>query len=81
MFDVVLYNTTKPPSSLVERYADEGEPVSLGVSAKNIPARFVGADLLAKRLPTLPKKDLLRRTLIRHDGKKLAKAIMKLINE
>jgi len=81
VFDVVLYNTTKPPSSLVERYADEGEPVSLGVFAKNIPARFVGADLLAKRLPTLPKKDLLRRTLIRHDGKKLAKAIMKLINE
>lgn len=81
VFDTVLYNTTKPSSALIQKYADEGEPVLCGKIAKNDQRKFVGGDLLSKKPPPLQKKDLLRRTLIRHDPKKLAKAIMKLINE
>lgn len=81
VFDTVLYNTTKPSSVLIQKYADEGEPVLCGKIMKNVERRFVGEDLLSKKLPSLPKKDLLRRTFIRHDQKKLAKTIMKLINE
>lgn len=81
VFDVVLYNTTKPSQALIQKYADEGEPVSSGKIAKTDHQKFVGGDLISMKSPSLPKKDLLRRTLIRHDPKKLAKAIMKLINE
>lgn len=81
VFTAILYNTKKPPTPLVRKYADEGEPVALGALPKKSATKFVGADLLQEQLARLPKKDLIRRTFIRHDPKKLAKALMKLINE
>ncbi len=80
VFDIVLYNTKNPPQALVRRYADEGEPVVCTAKCKKSGYELAGKDLLADGLAKTPKKDLLRRTLIRHDPEKLAKALMQLIS-
>lgn len=76
--DVVLCNTKRPPESLLRRYADEGEPVERG--AREVNGRpIIGKDLLARDLYKPAKGDTLRRTLIRHDPAKLAKALYSLL--
>lgn len=79
VFDVILYNTKNPPRALVTRYADEGEPVVCTAKCKKSGRGLIGKDLLADGVAKTPKKDLLRRTLIRHDSEKLAKALMQLV--
>ena len=79
IFDTVLYNTKNPPQQLIRRYADEGEPVALSSDSKKASYALVGKDLLADGIAQTAKKDLLRRTLIRHDSEKLAKALISLI--
>jgi len=74
-FDVIIYNTKMPPPALVRRYADEGEPVIHKPNNFFSPHRMVGANLLAEGITKSQTKDLLRRTLIRHDSKKIARAI------
>jgi uncharacterized cofD-like protein len=81
VFDTVLYNTKKPPPVLVRRYADEGEPVMRGANCASGGYRLIGRDLLADGIARTPKKDILRRTLIRHDQKKLAAALMQLLEQ
>ncbi len=78
VFDVILYNTKKPSQRLLRRYADEGEMVTCTASCKKSPYTLVGKDLLATGLAKTPKKDILRRTLIRHDPDKTAEAIISL---
>ena len=80
VFDAVLFNTKKPPLELVRRYADEGEPVVCTDECLKSGYKLIGRDLLATGVAKTPKKDLLRRTLIRHDPDKLAKVLMSLIN-
>ena len=80
VFDAVLYNTKMPPASLVRLYADEGEPVICTTNCKESGYELIGKDLLADGIAKTPSKDLLRRTLIRHDPDKLAKAIMGLVS-
>lgn len=77
-FDVVIYNTKKPPRALLTKYSDEGEPVS---ARHELRERYqvIGKDLLSRSREKPQKKDLLRRTLIRHDSDKLATAIVSLI--
>jgi uncharacterized cofD-like protein len=75
VFDVIIYNTKKPKQSLVRKYADEGEPVESGPDIQNNGYTIMGTDLLADGIAKTTKKDLLRRTLIRHDPAKLAKVI------
>ena len=77
VFDVVVYNTKKPAPELVRKYADEGAPVSCGPECKSLGIDLVGTDLLAGKLSAPKKKDLIRRTLIRHDSDKLAKVLMR----
>ncbi len=78
VLDYVLYNTQRPSSELLERYQQEGAPVEFDkteTEKDNAPA-FVGADVIADELYSqVPKKDLLRRTLIRHDPEKLAREL------
>lgn len=76
VFDVVLYNTKQPAQALIRKYAEEGEPVARGVFAKG-GQKVVGLDLISDSIAKTPKKDLLCRTLIRHDPDKLAQAIAK----
>lgn len=76
IFDVVIYNTKKPATSLVRKYADEGEPVVCGPACLEGPFALIGTNLLADGLAKTAATDILRRTLIRHDPDKLAKALM-----
>lgn len=79
VFDTILFNTKMPPQTLVRRYADEGEPVVCTDACKKSGYELIGKDLLADGVAKTPKKDLLRRTLIRHDSDKLAKALIKIL--
>lgn len=76
VFDAVIYNTKHPPSALVRRYADEGEPVTLGGVSHTRGRAIIGTDLLAGGVHRGAKVDSVRRTLIRHDPDKLAKALI-----
>lgn len=78
VFDTVLYNTKQPPPYLLKRYVDEGEPV-IHIEDKKDTRQYVGAPLIADTIYSPKKGDVLRRTLIRHDPKKLARAIVDLI--
>jgi len=78
VFDTVVYNTKMPQKALVRKYADEGEPLTVGKDMKKNGRTFIGADLLAEGIAKTSKKDFLRRTLIRHDAGKLAKVLVKL---
>lgn len=77
IFDAVIYNTKKPAGALVRKYADEGEPVVCGAECLKGNFELIGANLLADALAKSAKKDMLRRTLIRHDSDKLASVLVK----
>lgn len=74
--DVMLYNTTALPEDLLERYASEDEyPVKIETLDDQ---RFIGLDLLATGVVETVRGDTLRRSFLRHDAEKLARAIMSL---
>lgn len=81
VFDVVAYNSAKPPKPLLDKYAKEGEkPVAFRLedfTGKKYTA--VGENLISSRAakPT-PGDTYAGRTFIRHDGDKLARLFMKL---
>ena len=75
IFDYILVNTQKPDHDLIEIYAEEGELVANDMQE----ARVIQASLLGD-LQEVPKKDLIKRNLIRHDPKKLAQELMKIVN-
>ena len=79
VFDVVIYNNKKAPNQLVRKYADEGEPVVCSAECLKGDFELIGTNLLSDGLANVPKVDLLRRTLIRHDPEKLAKTILQLL--
>lgn len=75
IFDFILVNNQKPSQELIEVYAEEGELVENDLHEN----RVVNAPLLGD-LKETPKRDLLKRSLIRHDPKKLAQELMKIVN-
>lgn len=75
--DVVLINTTSLPENVLERYAHEGDyPVEDDL--KN-GLQIIRGDFLSHKQVEKKKGDVLQRSLIRHDGAKLADAIIKLL--
>ncbi len=80
VFDAVVYNTKLPTQALLRKYADEGEPVVCGPECLKGEFELIGTNLLAGDLAKTTKKDMLRRTLIRHDPDKLAKVLMSLVD-
>ena len=80
VFDVVVYNTKRPVATLLRKYADEGEPVLCTEACLSGSFELVGANLLSEKLAKTAKKDMLYRTLIRHDSEKLAKVIIQLLD-
>ncbi len=76
IFDHILMNKAKPREELIELYASEGDLIE----NDRDDVRIVFADLLGKPSGKIPKKDLLKRNLIRHDSKKLAEELMKIVN-
>lgn len=76
--DVVLVNTASLPSDLLERYATDGEyPVAFNCEIED--CRIVPADLLANEMVQKSHGDLLKRSLIRHDSRKLARKLIGLL--
>ena len=75
VFDYILINVQKPAKELIDVYSEEGELVENDLEGD----RVILADLLG-RLAEEPKKELLKRNLIRHDSKKLAQELMKIVD-
>jgi uncharacterized cofD-like protein len=75
IFDYILVNNQKPPQELIEVYAEEGELVENDLKED----RVVSAPLLGEPREA-PRRDLIKRSLIRHDSKKLAQELMEIVN-
>ncbi len=76
--DYVIFNTKIPDSALLKKYSLEGEKITI-VDEELDKKKFIGADLVSRKLPRIPKQDMLKRTLIRHNPDKLAKIILGLV--
>ncbi len=77
VFDYILVNNQNPPKELIELYAEEGDLVINDVKDDRIRAAALLGEL-KRNLGT--KKDLIKRSLIRHDSKKLAQELMNIVN-
>ena len=75
IFDYILVNDQDPPEDLIESYANEGDLVRNDIDD----ARVKLANLLGE-LESAPVKDMMKRSLIRHDSNKLAEELMKIVN-
>ncbi len=75
VFDFILVNNQKPDHELIEVYAEEGELVHNDLQE----SRVIMAPLLGD-VHLQSKKDLIKRNLIRHDPKKLAQELMKIVS-
>lgn len=82
VFDYVLYNTAPYPKNLLTRYEKEGERpvVAREDEFADVRYKILGEDLVGAKQARANKVDLLplKRTLIRHDGDKLARIFMKI---
>ena len=75
IFDHILVNEQRPPQELIAVYAGEGELVENDMDDE----RVLLANLLGP-MAHLSKGDILKRNLIRHDSKKLAQELMKIVD-
>lgn len=75
--DTVLINTTSLPKAALERYAADGDQPVADDLQNGI--EIIRGDFLSHEIVERTKGDVLRRALIRHDGTKLADAIIKLV--
>ena len=76
--DAVLVNTGILPADLLERYANDAEyPVVFNYEAYD--CRVIPADMLAGEIIETASGDTLKRSLIRHDPRKLARKIMDIL--
>ena len=73
--DLVLVNDQKPPKSLIDKYADEGDLV-----VNDIEEPWVIKAPLLGPLEEQNEVDLIKRSLIRHDSEKLAKELVKIVD-
>ncbi|NGX63846.1 MAG: hypothetical protein KR126chlam6_01262, partial [Candidatus Anoxychlamydiales bacterium] len=71
----ILVNKQEPSKELIDNYSEEGDLVQNDLEDE----RIIKADLLGP-IADVAKKDLIRRSLIRHDSRKLAKEIFKIVN-
>lgn len=76
VFDYILVNNKEPSKELIENYSEEGSLVKNDLYKDE---RVISADLLGP-LGEVAKKDLIKRNLIRHDSRKLANEIIKIVN-
>ncbi len=75
VFDYILVNNQNPPKELIALYAEEGDLIKNDLDD----GRIREAQLLGE-LRAGAKKDLMKRSLIRHDCKKLASELMKIVD-
>lgn len=76
--DYIFVNTAPLPEDLLERYAADGEhPVLFNLESDR--SRIIPGDMLADEVIQTPSGDTLKRSLIRHDARKLARKIMDIV--
>ena len=75
VFDYIMVNNQKPSQELIEVYAEEGDLVTNDLHDE----RVILTPLLGE-VKEEQKADPLRRNLIRHDCKKLAQQLIKIVN-
>lgn len=75
IFDYILMNNQTPPQELIEVYAEEGDLVKNDLED----GRVVLAPLLGDTKEVF-KRDLIKRSLIRHNPIQLARELMKIVN-
>lgn len=76
--DAVFVNTGKFPDELLEKYAADGEfPVA--IDFKNPQCEVVADNLLATEAVQTAAGDTLKRSLIRHDSRKLARKLVDIL--
>lgn len=76
--DYVLVNSGKFPEDLLVRYAEDKEfPVAINYVDRN--SRMIVEDFLATEEIKTAKGDVLKRSLIRHDSRKLARTLMDIL--
>ena len=76
IFDYIIVNNQNPSEQLIERYAEEGELIENDLTNDE---RIIFAPLLGE-FKEGAKVDLIKRSLIRHDSKKLAQELIKIVN-
>ncbi len=76
IFDYVVVNNQKPAQELIDVYAEEGELIENDLVGDE---RVIMAPLLGEFKET-HRMDLMKRSLIRHDPKKLAQELMKIVH-
>ena len=79
--DIVLANNKSPNQKLIQQYARvKSELVMMDTAAvKNLGIKVVETDLISSQIFKKSKSDKLTRSVLRHDSKKTAEAIYKLI--
>lgn len=75
IFDFIVCNTKPINEKILKNFDIKGEPVLIG-DAKH---RYISASLLDTKISSSDPNDPLKRTYIRHDPKKLAAVIAKII--
>ncbi len=81
VLNYVLFNSAKPSAELLNKYAKQGE---LAVEESNVGStlsyKIISTDLISTEIYTQNKSDKrILRTLIRHDGDKIAKKLLSLV--
>lgn len=76
LFDYILVNNQIPPQELIEMYASEGDLVENDMldDKRVVAAPFLGG------LEKPSRRDLIKRNLIRHDPKRIAEELMKIVD-
>jgi len=77
VFDYILVNNRNPPKELIDLYAEEGDLVINDLKDDRVRLANLLGDIKGGQGV---KKDLMKRSLIRHDSKKLAQELMKIVN-
>ncbi len=81
--DYVVYNNVAPSKNLLSKYAQKGEVETRFDAKESLGKKYqaIGDDLISETGGKLHKNDPItgsRRTLIRHDGDRLARLLMKI---
>jgi len=81
IFNYVFFNNKKPSQKISSRYEEEGENLVWFNNSdfKGIHYKTVSRNFISKKVPTRNQVDKMKRNLIRHDAKKLAKALSLII--
>lgn len=77
--DFVIFNTGKFPPSIVRKYQKVDEHPVVDDLEVNGNSRIIKTDLIGREEVKKVSGDVLKRSLIRHDPKKLAKVLVKLL--